>query len=192
MYVGTVVVLRKLTMFRMGPCNSRDDSRFVPSQRETALLCNKVSHWLCASLKSALNSDYSYQCLWCFDNLENSFMGDGKVWIMTDIFVTFERFLSLNYFWSICMDRYQNIMISVLIAILMRWGAKIIEIWETYGTNMTRWIHQVSAFGNCQLVLKIKEIWSLIRQYFVWHSSWLPGLIVAEWCQMVSDIFVNP
>ena len=32
----------------------RDHSRFVPSQWETALLCNDVSHWLSASLKSAL------------------------------------------------------------------------------------------------------------------------------------------
>ena len=29
------------------------DSRFVPSQWETALLCNDVSHWLGASLESA-------------------------------------------------------------------------------------------------------------------------------------------
>ena len=32
----------------------RADSRFAPSQWETALLCNGVSHWLGASLKSAL------------------------------------------------------------------------------------------------------------------------------------------
>ena len=35
---------------------SRADSRFAPSQWETALLCN-VSHWLGASLKSALKGD---------------------------------------------------------------------------------------------------------------------------------------
>ena len=33
----------------------RADSMFVPSQWETALLCNDVSHWLGASLESALN-----------------------------------------------------------------------------------------------------------------------------------------
>ena len=32
----------------------RADSKFVPSQWETALLCNDVSHWLCAGLESAL------------------------------------------------------------------------------------------------------------------------------------------
>ena len=32
---------------------NRSDSRFAPNQWETALLCN-VSHWLCASLESAL------------------------------------------------------------------------------------------------------------------------------------------
>ena len=34
--------------------NCRVDSRFAPSQWETALLCNDVSHWLGASLASAL------------------------------------------------------------------------------------------------------------------------------------------
>ena len=33
--------------------NDRADSRFAPSQWETALLCNNVSHWLGASLESA-------------------------------------------------------------------------------------------------------------------------------------------
>ena len=32
----------------------RADSRFVPSQWETALLCNDISHWLGTSLESAL------------------------------------------------------------------------------------------------------------------------------------------
>ena len=32
----------------------RADSRFAPNQWETALLCNDVSHWLGASLESAL------------------------------------------------------------------------------------------------------------------------------------------
>ena len=31
------------------------DSRFAPSQWETALLCNDISHWLGANLKSALD-----------------------------------------------------------------------------------------------------------------------------------------
>ena len=35
--------------------NHRVDSRFAPSQLEMALLCNDVSHWLCASLESPLN-----------------------------------------------------------------------------------------------------------------------------------------
>ena len=34
-------------------CN-RADSRFAPSQCETALLCNDVSHWLGASLESTM------------------------------------------------------------------------------------------------------------------------------------------
>ena len=36
-------------------CHPRADSRFSPSQWETSLLCNNVSHWLGASLESALH-----------------------------------------------------------------------------------------------------------------------------------------
>ena len=36
------------------------DSRFAPSQWETALLCNDVSHWLSANLESAL---LSFRCM---------------------------------------------------------------------------------------------------------------------------------
>ena len=40
------------------------NSRFAPSQWETALLCNDVSHWLGASLESALKLYRSTWCLW--------------------------------------------------------------------------------------------------------------------------------
>ena len=39
---------------------TRADSRFAPSQWETALLCNDVSHWLGASLESALYTNASW------------------------------------------------------------------------------------------------------------------------------------
>ena len=42
------------------PTWSRADSRLAPSQWETALLCNDVSHWLGASLESALLANNSY------------------------------------------------------------------------------------------------------------------------------------
>ena len=38
----------------------RADSRFAPSQWETALLCNDVSHWLGANVDSALKIIYIY------------------------------------------------------------------------------------------------------------------------------------
>ena len=43
--------------------NHRADSSFVPSQWETALLCNNISHWLGASLESALNNRIWWLCL---------------------------------------------------------------------------------------------------------------------------------
>ena len=39
----------------VGDDDLRADFRFVPSEWETALLCNGVSHWLGASLESALD-----------------------------------------------------------------------------------------------------------------------------------------
>ena len=52
------------------------DSRFAPSQWETALLCNDVSHWLSAKLESALYSlDY-----WHF----NLFLKERKYYWYTE------------------------------------------------------------------------------------------------------------
>ena len=50
------------------------DSRFAPSQWETALLCNDVSHWLGTNLESALYMSYSCVSLhrlthWCKDSM---------------------------------------------------------------------------------------------------------------------------
>ena len=43
----------------------RADSRFAPSQWETALLCNDVSHWLGAGLESALYMYHlNHGCCW--------------------------------------------------------------------------------------------------------------------------------
>ena len=62
-WVSQVVIRRLLTATQLWLiCNalwahvtySRADSRFAPSQRETALLCNDISHWLGASLESTL------------------------------------------------------------------------------------------------------------------------------------------
>ena len=43
----------------------RADSKFVPSQWETALLYNDVSHWLGASLESALLMYLYVKLRWC-------------------------------------------------------------------------------------------------------------------------------
>ena len=46
----------------------RADSRFVPSQWETALLCNDVSHWPGTSLESALNYNVNMIAMFAPDN----------------------------------------------------------------------------------------------------------------------------
>ena len=47
-------------------CIYRADSRYAPSQWETVLLCNDVSHWLGANLESALYLSYGMCSLcWC-------------------------------------------------------------------------------------------------------------------------------
>ena len=47
----------------------RADYRFAPSQWETALLCNDVSHWLGASLESALCMSYLYENFCCMNGI---------------------------------------------------------------------------------------------------------------------------
>ena len=49
---------------RLRVYNIRTDTRFAPCQWETALLCNDVSQWLGASLKSSLQ----YYFIWTFDS----------------------------------------------------------------------------------------------------------------------------
>ena len=52
--------------------NIRTDSRFVPSQWETPLLCNDVSHWLGANLESVLKYiEKSYHSFCHFSCLQN-------------------------------------------------------------------------------------------------------------------------
>ena len=43
-------------LFQVNQVNTRADSRFVPSQWETSLQSNAVSHWLGANLESSLNT----------------------------------------------------------------------------------------------------------------------------------------
>ena len=47
-----------MTCFRCEKMILRADSRFAPSQWETALLCNDISHWLGANLESVLDTWY--------------------------------------------------------------------------------------------------------------------------------------
>ena len=49
---------RLRSVYQHGPYDIRADSRFAPSQWETALLCNDVSHWLIASLESAMDINW--------------------------------------------------------------------------------------------------------------------------------------
>ena len=60
------------------PCNGRADSRFAPSQWETALLCNDVSHWLGASLESALNGVNVIETKTLFETTMTDYWSDIK------------------------------------------------------------------------------------------------------------------
>ena len=64
----------KYKILHSGRC-TRADSRFAPSQWETALLCNKVSHWLGTSLESALCIQSEYGIKFMVQNDQN--LGHG-------------------------------------------------------------------------------------------------------------------
>ena len=59
------LLLTDFSWYSYGALCSRADSQFVPSQWETVLLCNGVSHWLGASLESALCTLKSIQLTCC-------------------------------------------------------------------------------------------------------------------------------
>ena len=61
----------------------RADSRFAPSQWEMALLCNDVSHWLCASLESAL-----YQNFYMYFTKQHIFVVEIVVCFLFAMFLT--------------------------------------------------------------------------------------------------------
>ena len=60
---------------------SRADSRFAPSQWETTLLCNDVSHWLGASLESTL-------ILMSINLLQDCFLMPQLVWVILEPGIT--------------------------------------------------------------------------------------------------------
>ena len=86
--------------------SSRADSRFAPSQWETALLCNDVSHWLGANLESTLTVAWKerphmlfmwkYPCslLWGQNEMAdilqtifwNAFLLDSDLCVLMDIY----------------------------------------------------------------------------------------------------------
>ena len=84
----------------------RADSRFAPSQWDTALLCNDVSHWLGANLESALllYCQIAHAWLTIYGVLSNCcqrLMTDCKTTVLIDVWmplilITFRWFISCN------------------------------------------------------------------------------------------------
>ena len=59
------------------------DSRFAPSQWEMALFCNDASHWLAASLESALYAGFCCGRRRSISSISPSRMGKCIIWIHT-------------------------------------------------------------------------------------------------------------
>ena len=73
---------------------SKDDSRFAPNQWETALLCSDVSHWMGASLESALLS------LWYNQNLVGWYPGDRNTPVSAPEGLIYVKFDCVLFLWS--------------------------------------------------------------------------------------------
>ena len=52
--ISWIIIMQLVMVVSIYHMRYRGDSRFVPSQWETAMLCNDVSHWLDAGLQPAL------------------------------------------------------------------------------------------------------------------------------------------
>ena len=87
-------------------CLHRAASRLVPSQWETALLCNNVSHWLGASLESALPTNIraadkeliSYKTTFRSTKCETGFVG---TMLITKLIQLWYKFSSINSKWAL-------------------------------------------------------------------------------------------
>ena len=87
----------------------RAESRFAPSQWEMALLCNAVSHWLGASLESALSyfykpSNITWYCI-ALDHDRSRDRSDseltGELWgVSCEYFQEKNVFTAFNFFSS--------------------------------------------------------------------------------------------
>ena len=88
----------------------RTDSRFAPSQWETALLCNDVSHWLGASVESALPHDIKIQ-RWEISTLQDHCI----LWLFT--------FCGKRELWRTSMKSYscQSVIYFHLTPLKMKW-----------------------------------------------------------------------
>ena len=72
----------------------RADARFAPSQWETALPCNDISHWLGTNLESALGTQlilsHLWHCYWCYFNVNG--MLELLEWSTTSLSNLFQSF----------------------------------------------------------------------------------------------------
>ena len=64
---------------------TRADSRFAPSQWETSLQSNTVSHWLGANLESALYNMMLYHMIWCTTWLRPRLLGVQTLVILNHV-----------------------------------------------------------------------------------------------------------
>ena len=155
-------------------------SRFAPSQWETALPCNDVSHWLGASLESALILDcfkmaLNCTCIWCWNSLQNkcrttdpdrqNLGRSGKL-----------SFFILYKFWQNCASVRQ---VSDLI---LKTAGKV--LFEQYCIGLWRNVWLISVFRP----ISQNDHWCQVRwwqEFGVWrHKVFRFEMINSQYCQV--------
>ena len=120
---------------------SRTDSRFAPSQWEMALLCNDVSHWLCALYKQAPMKGYSNKryrtsswslnaWYWWLEeqNFNNTIANTHRSYLS----------LALNHWYY----HKKNSSLLNLVSVLCRFSTFHGSLWNILSMNILQWQRQ--------------------------------------------------
>ena len=131
----------------------RADSRFAPSQWETALLCNAVSHWLGASRESALHTMVlSYSHIFICLSVGPTWTKFNQIWIRIQIF-----FFLVYAFWNVIWKKGKPLPKPILI----------------YHCQWNK--HQWNLNESAQHFLSLKWIWNMFSPQCAqgWRGGWI-------------------
>ena len=137
----------------------RADSRFAPSQWETALLCNDVFHWLDASLESALTMPLGPDA--CFDAILVVYWWHWRISIWQPLLPSVKTKLAC---WQVFSDPIICPILCVRHAVFLRFDQIRLHVCIHWGRQafVSRWIglkacRRVGFINWCAMISLTKQ-----------------------------------